>query len=127
MSEIRTFEDLEAWQACRAFRKYVHHQVLPLILKSKEFDLADQPKRSSRSATSNIAEGYGRFHYLDNRKFCSISRGSLFESLDHVITANDEDLVPESLLTETRALFEHSLKLLNGYMAYLKRASDSPQ
>ncbi|MDA0766029.1 MAG: four helix bundle protein [Verrucomicrobia bacterium] len=126
MSEVRTFEDLEAWQACRAFRILVHRQILPFLLEKKEFDLCDQLKRSSRSTTNNIAEGYGRFHYIDNRKFCSISRGSRFESLDHIICANDEALISDSLLSSARDLFDHSLKLLNGYMAYLKRAGDPP-
>lgn len=77
----------------RAFRVYVFKEIIPLQLTSKEYNLADQVKRASRSITANIAEGYGRFHYLDNAKFCSIARGSLYESLEHCITANDENIV----------------------------------
>lgn len=35
---------------------------------------------STESIASNIAEGYGRYHYLDKVKFYYNSRGSLLES-----------------------------------------------
>jgi len=75
------------------------------------------------STTANIAEGYGRFHFMDNAKFCSNSRGSCCEVLDHLITAHDEHLIPGELLTRGRHLVETATRLLNGYMGYLKRAS----
>ena len=33
------------------------------------------------SIGSNLAEGYGRFHYLDRNKFNYNARGSLIEAL----------------------------------------------
>jgi four helix bundle protein len=78
--------------------------------------------RAARSTTANIAEGYGRFHYLENAKFCSNSRGSCWEVLDHLIAAADEDLISSDLLNRGRELVGHAVKLLNGYMNYLKRA-----
>jgi four helix bundle protein len=78
--------------------------------------------RAARSTTSNIAEGYGRFHYLDNAKFCSNARGSCWEVLDHLITGNDEKFVSAELLAHGRVLVDHAVRLLNGYMNYLKRA-----
>jgi four helix bundle protein len=56
----------------------------------ERFRLCDQLIRSSRSVTANIAEGYGRFYERDNVRFCRIARGSLYETQDHLITANDE-------------------------------------
>ncbi len=52
--------------------------------------MGDQLLRAARSTTANIAEGYGRFHYLDNAKFCSNARGSCWEVLDHLIAGVDE-------------------------------------
>lgn len=126
MSEVKTFEDLEAWQACRSFRLFIHKTVLPGLMQRKEFDLSDQLKRASRSITANIAEGYGRFHYRDNYRFCSNARGSLFECLDHLIAAHDEGLIENNTLEESRTLLDHALKLLNGYMSYLKRSASTP-
>lgn len=42
--------------------------------------IGDQFIRAIDSMGANIAEGYGRFHYLDRTKFYYIARGSLFES-----------------------------------------------
>ena len=126
MGTMRTFEELEAWQACRAFKFFLFRETVPKLIERKEFALADNLKRAARSTTNNTAEGYGRFHYRDNYKFCSNARGSLFESLDHLITADDEDYLPEQTSAQARSLFDNALQLLNGYMAYLKRAADAP-
>jgi four helix bundle protein len=120
---IRSFEDLECWKAGRELRLFIARQVLPVLPKEERFRLGDQVLRSARSITANIAEGYGRFHYLDNSKFCSNARGSCYEVLDHLITAYDEGLIPEQMLILGREKFECTKGLLNGYMAYLKRAS----
>ena len=42
--------------------------------------IGDQWITSIDSVGSNIAEGYGRFHYLDKIKFYYNARGSLLES-----------------------------------------------
>jgi len=128
MSEgnVKSFEDLQCWQACRALRIFIRRKIIPLMPKVEIYRLTDQLIRCSRSTTANIAEGYGRFHYLDNAKFCSNSRGSCWETLDHLITAHDEDLISEELLAEGRELVNHAVKLTNGYITYLQRSAKEP-
>ncbi len=124
----KTFEELEAWKAGRELRIFVFRQIRPILLHQKEFDLADQIKRASRSVTHNIAEGHGRFHYLDNYRFCSLARGSLNEVLDQLITCSDDSLIDEPLFLEGRRHFDTTLRILNGYMSWLKRtAAAKPQ
>lgn len=123
---IKSFEDLQCWQACRALRVFIRRMILPLIPKEEIYRLTDQLIRCSRSTTANIAEGYGRFHYLDNAKFCSNSRGSCWETLDHLITANDEGLISDDLLAEGRTLVNQAVKVTNGYITYLQRAAKQP-
>ncbi len=120
---IRTFEDLECWKACRDLRNFVRRKIVPVLPKEEIFRLADQLIRSARSTTANIAEGYGRYHYLDNAKFSSNSRGSCWEELDHHITANDECQKSDDLRQEARDLVNRAVKLINGYITYLQRAS----
>ena len=122
---IRSFEDLECWQASREVRLFVARRVAPLFPRTEEYRLKGQILDAARSITANIAEGYGRFHYLDNSKFCSNARGSCTEVLDHLITANDEYFIPDALLAEGRGKIACALKLINGYRAYLKRAAES--
>jgi four helix bundle protein len=118
---IRTFEDLECWNRCRVLRLFVAKQVVPVLHSEERYRLGDQLLRAARPTTANIAEGYGRFHYLDNAKFCSNARGSCWETLDHLITGNDEGFIATELLNLGRTLVNEAVKVLNGYMSYLKR------
>lgn len=70
---------------------------------------------------ANIAEGYGRYYYQDNVRFCYNARGSLDETINHLITALDLGYIPQSLYDELRALADETRRLLNGYINYLKR------
>lgn len=121
---IRSFEDLDCWKTGRELRLFVAREILPSLPQEERFRLGDQVLRAARSVTANIAEGYGRFHYLDNAKFCSNARGSCCEVLDHLITAADEGLIKSDRLSNGRAKVDITIKVLNGYIAYLKRAAE---
>lgn len=123
---IRSFEDLECWKACRTLRRFVSAEVVPRLPKEERYRLGDQILRAARSTTANLAEGYGRFHYLDNAKFCSNARGSCWEVLDHLITGADEKILSGELLSRGREFVGEAVKLLNGYMNYLKRTESTP-
>jgi four helix bundle protein len=116
---IAGFEKLETWKQARIFRQMTD-EVCRLLPKEERYRLGDQLKRSAGSITANIAEGHGRFHYIDNIKFCRYARGSLNESLDHLITAFDQHYIGEDVLISHRLQYEKVLKLLNGYICYLK-------
>ena len=55
--------------------------------------------RASRSTTRNIAEGYGRYNYKDNRGFVIISRGSLFEVHDDLITLREDKIINDIIFS----------------------------
>ena len=71
------FEGLKVWQKAHQLMLDIHKKLLPLLPKDEKYDLADQIRRSSKSVGANIAEGYGRFYYMDNVCFCYNARGSL--------------------------------------------------
>ncbi len=102
--QITTFEDLACWKKCRELRLFVAKEAIPALPKEERYRLGEQLLRAARSTTANIAEGYGRFHYLDNAKFCSNSRGSCWEVLDHLITSSDEGLLPTAIIEKGKAL-----------------------
>lgn len=114
-----TFETLEVWKKARELRKETAKftQNLPDVEK---YRLCDQMIRASRSVTANIAEGYGRFHYLENMRFCRHARGSLFELLDHFTVAQDEEYITDEQFEYFRNKIFEVVKILNGYIKYLK-------
>jgi four helix bundle protein len=116
---FRTFEDLEAYKAARAFRvaMYAVSRRLPDFEK---FELASQIRRAAVSLTNNIAEGHGRWHFLDHIKFVLQARGSLEELLDDVNVCEDEKYLPSSEIGELKHCGWHVRKLINGYLRYLR-------
>lgn len=120
---MKNFEDLEIWKQSRVLRNEIAKLVKTFPAEEK-YKLSDQLIRSSRSVTANIAEGYGRFHYQENIQFCRHSRGSLNEVLDHLICAYDCEYISESELNNYRETIMNILKILNGYIAYLKNRKE---
>jgi len=125
MATYNHFYDLPVYKLCRAFRKKVASFVLKSLPKEEAFLLKSQVLRSSRSVTANIAEGFGRFHYQENIQFCRQSRGSLTETLEHIITAYDEKYISKEFLGEINEDYKECLKEINGYIKYLKAAKSA--
>jgi four helix bundle protein len=115
----QTFEDLEVYQVAREFRKAMY-RVAKGLPEEEKFALASQIRRAAVSLTNNIAEGHGRFHFLEQIKFMLQSRGSLEELLDDLNVCEDERYLA---LTEIAKLKEEGWrvhKLINGYIRFLR-------
>ena len=120
---FKSFENLEVWKHCREIKMKFENLVKSLPSEEK-YRLSDQIIRSSRSTTQNIAEGYGRFHYQENIQFCRISRASLYELLDHLITCLDNGYINEKIYHPLRTETITCIKLINGYIRYLNKQKD---
>ena len=89
----------------------------------ERYKLIDQLLRSSRSINGQIAEGHGRRTWPDRLRFCVIARGSLSETLNHLIDTFDEKYITEEQLKYFRNKITEVEKLLNGYINYLEKQS----
>lgn len=118
---MRTFEDLDCWKKITALRR-VLSDLVKTFPSDEKYRLTDQIIRAARSATSNIAEGYGRFHYQENIQYCRQTRGSLYELIEHLIVANDESIISKEVLTSLKSEIASCLAVLNGYINYLLKA-----
>ncbi|MFC3415133.1 four helix bundle protein [Algoriphagus faecimaris] len=114
-----TFEDLKCWQSAYSLKRRIRKEVIGLFPKEERYELTSQLIRASRSSTANIAEGWGRFHFLESRKFYYNSRGSQAEVLDHLMEARDCEYISDELYESLRADVIASIKILNGYIRYL--------
>jgi four helix bundle protein len=122
---FKSFEDLQCWQACREVRVFIT-ELVKSYPKEEKYSVVDNMKRAARSATQNIAEGFGRFHYKENLQFCRISRGSLFELTDDLITSIDEGFINKEDYELGRNKISNALALLNGYIKYLNSKANPP-
>ncbi len=116
-----SFTDLDVYKKCRAFRKEMSAVVKTHFPSEEKYLLRSQILDASRSVTANLAEGHGRFYYQDTVRFCRIARGSLEESMEHLITAYDENYITSEELKSFKSRYDGCLKLINGYINYLKR------
>jgi four helix bundle protein len=119
---IKSLETLEAWKKAKEFALRVYREVLPLLPPEEKWTLNQQLRRSSLSIPANIAEGYGRFYYQDNVRFCYIARGSLEETLSHLVIAYEMKFTPQPIFDSLEQDGEKLTQLINGYIGYLKRS-----
>lgn len=119
MSEYKSFTELEVWKKAREFKKEIE-ATTKIFPTEEKFRLTDQIIRSVRSINANIAESHGRFGYPDQIKFCMNARGSLNETLNHLIDAYDCKYISKEDLIAYQHKYNEVMKLLNGYINYLR-------
>lgn len=117
----RDFMSLDAWKKAREVKLFFYKKILPKLPKEEKYNLELQIRKASVSITSNISEGYGRFHYQEGLQFYRISRGSLYELKDHLISCFDFGYIMKDLLDEGISLIESAKKTINGYINFVKQ------
>ena len=106
----------------KGFAISIYKRVLPVLPVEEKWNLNQQLRRASLSISANIAEGYGRFYYQDNVRFCYMARGSLDEVFSHLAVAHDMNFVSDDLYKELITEGDELDKMLNGYISYLKKS-----
>ena len=79
--------------------------------------------RSSDSIAANIAEGYGRYYYKENKQFCFYARGSIMETKTWLTKSKNRKLI---LVEQHRNLIEKLEiihKKLNAYIKFIGKNS----
>lgn len=82
----------------------------------KKDTIGKQLVRSADSISANIAEGFGRFHYKENKNFLYYSRGSAHETLDWVSKCKRRKLLPADQCNQLNLQLEEFLIKLNAYI-----------
>ena len=117
---IHSFEELEVYRLAREFSNKVH-QLIKKLPKDEEYNLKGQMRRAKLSMTNNIAEGFGRFHFQENIQFCRESRGSICELIDDFNECHDNGYIDQTCRDELKNEAYRLVKVLNGYIASIKR------
>ena len=117
---FKTFENLEAYIVAREFRKEMY-AVARKLPDAEKFGLASQIRRAAVSLTNNIAEGHGRYHYLDQIKFMLQARGSLEELIDDLNVCTDEKYLLTAEVEKLKQDGWRVSQLLGGYIRFLRK------
>ena len=118
-------EDLEVYQLARKLSKVGWEIYEPFDWQTKKIN-GDQFIESTDSVGANIAEGYGRFHYLDKIKFYYNSRASLNECNNHwTELLNERGKVKPDKYKEFKDIAEKLLIKLNRLISATYRSRDN--
>jgi four helix bundle protein len=116
----RSFENLACYQlGLKMFQ--AAYKLAEKLPAHERYNLIDQLRRAALSILLNIAEGYGRYHYLDKLRFFFIARGSLCETLSAFIAAHTDGYIDEDQLTWARNTENEAEKALNGYVNFIRK------
>jgi four helix bundle protein len=70
---------------------------------------------------ANIAEGSGRYHYKENRRFVRIARGSLFETAHWLRRAYRRKLLTAEQSARVKKYLDELGPMLNAYLSAIGR------
>ena len=121
---IYSFEELEVYKLAREFSCMIGQLIKMLPDEDERYNLKSQMRRAKLSVTNNIAEGFGRYHYQENIQFCRQSRGSICELIDDLNECYANGYIDQNYYDQLKNSAYHLIKVLNGYIASIKRQKD---
>lgn len=78
--------------------------------------IGKQLVRSADSIAANISEGYGRYHFKENKNFNFYARGSLFETKTWLTKAHNRGYIDELTFLKLKKELNELGYLLNRYI-----------
>lgn len=115
-------EDLEIYNLSEAFGNKVWEIVAAWDYFAKD-TVGKQLVRSADSISANIAEGFGRYHYKENKNFCYFSRGSIIETKSWLKKAQIRNLIDDDIYQVLLQQLETIHHKLNIYIKYIGKVS----
>jgi four helix bundle protein len=119
---IKSFRDLEVHQIAEEISDIIWNAVLKWDSFSR-YGLGSQLTEAADSISFNIAEGYGRYHFKENRNFCFYARGSLSETQTGIMKAKRRNLIDKKQFDQLDALLSKLLGKLNRYIDSIGRSN----
>ncbi|MBI5805061.1 four helix bundle protein [candidate division TA06 bacterium] len=114
-NKIVDFTDLIIYQLAVDLADWIY-ELTARFPEDEKYNLTSQIRRSSTSVYSNIAEGFGRYHYKENKQFCRIARGSLYEIKSHVLFSHKRGYISQQVLDEYQKRHTTLAIKLNNYI-----------
>ena len=117
-------EDLEVYTLAQEISKEAWQIYNPLSWQDKKI-MGDQFITATDSIGSNIAEGFGRFHYLDKNKFNYNARGSLFETVRWLDLLLQREKITQEIYTSLNKKLKNLGVKLNNYIQKTKEIKNN--
>src|ERR1700744_4688192 len=88
-------EDLEVYTFSEQFADEIWFIVIEWEYFAKD-TIGKQLVRAADSIGANIAEGFGRYHFKENKNFCYFSRGSIIETKSFLRKSKTRGLINDT-------------------------------
>jgi len=111
-------EDIEVYNLAEVFSDKIWFIATKWDFFAKD-TVRKQIVRSADSISANIAEGFGRFHYKENKNFCYFSRGSIIETKGWLEKAKTRDLLDDENYQSLLQQLETIHLKLNIYIKFI--------
>jgi len=108
-------EELEVYKIAMELGEKLWNEINVWNYFEKE-TIGKQLIKSVDSIAANIAEGFGRYHFKENRNFIYYARGSLFESKTWLKKANNRNLIDSEVFQILINEFERLGLKINNYL-----------
>ncbi len=111
-------EDLDVYVLAEDFADEIWKTVMTWDFFARD-TIGKQLCRAADSISANIAEGYGRFHFKENKNFCYYSRGSILETKSFLRKMKNRALITEEGYQHLLNKLETIHIKLNAYIKYI--------
>ena len=108
-------EELRIYQASMKVGDLIWEQTASWDFFAKD-TVGKQWVRAADSIAANISEGYGRYHFKENRSFLFYARGSLSETKTWLKKAYRRELIAEKFYQAILSELENLAPQLNSYI-----------
>jgi four helix bundle protein len=108
-------EDLKVYQISMDLADIVHDLIIGWDNFYK-YSTGQQLLKAADSVSSNISEGFGRYHFKDHKNFLYYSRGSLFETKTWLTKAYRRKLIPHEVFNDLISRYNILGVKLNNYI-----------
>jgi four helix bundle protein len=119
-NQYKDFTSLLAWKKVREVKKFFYKSILSNVHIEEKLSLGFQIRKALISTSANIAEGYGRYHHKEAIQYYRITRASLYELKDHLISCFDFNYIDRTTLKIGIYRIETAKRILNGYISYIQ-------
>ena len=112
-------DELEIYNKSLELADKIWHHAVEWTKFGRE-TLGYQIVRASDAIASNISAGHGRYFFKENRIFCYVARGSLYETKTFLIKAKNRKLLTLHDYTSIHGDIELLIAKLNAYIKYIE-------
>ncbi|MBI2042366.1 MAG: four helix bundle protein [Candidatus Nealsonbacteria bacterium] len=116
---MKSFQDLNVWKESH-FLTLEIYKITKNFPKEENYGIISQLRRASSSVPANIAEGMGKNTTKELLNFIYNARGSLSETIYHLILSNDLGYIKEAEFDTLHSRYNGLAKGVNVFISKLK-------